>query len=444
MKNKATFISSAALWSVLFIVLVAAPLFLASIGHEGEYRGFWIEFGVGLGFVGLAMMGLQFMLTARSGKIGAPFGIDELLQFHAQAGYIAYFFIIAHFTILLFANPAWLDWLNPADSFIRALALGTVIILLTALIVFTRWIDKLGIPYEWWRASHGLLAFLILFIGLVHTLQVAHYVTELWQQVVWTGMTTGSMAFLVHTRVWRPYQSSKRPYRVLSLKKEADETWSVELEADGHDGIPFTAGQFAWVTFGNNAWKIRQHPFTFSSSAAHPRVIRFTIKELGDFTSEIGNLKPGTKAFLEGPYGNFILDSSSSKHNFFIVGGIGITPVMSILETKKDLEDPRKSTLIYGTPDLDQTPFMDELRALAAHAEVDLAVIHVLEEPPEGWDGETGLITDKLLERYTPDAVDEYEYYVCGPPPMMDVAEKTLRGWGVPVYKIHSERFNIV
>lgn len=87
---------------------------------------------------------------------------------------------------------------------------------------------------------------------------------------------------------------------------------------------------------------------------------------------------------------------------------------------------------------------MDELKALSAHPEVDLTVVHVLEEAPEGWDGETGLITDELLKKYTPDAVDEYEYYVCGPQPMMDVAEGTLRGWGVPVYKIHSERFNIV
>lgn len=52
-----------------------APLVIAVIGHEEESRGFWIEFGVGLGFVGLAMMGLQFVLTARYNRIGAPFGI---------------------------------------------------------------------------------------------------------------------------------------------------------------------------------------------------------------------------------------------------------------------------------------------------------------------------------------------------------------------------------
>lgn len=81
MRTKTTFLKSAFFWLTLFFVLVAAPLGLglALVGHQEESHGFMIEFGAGLGFAGLAMMGLQFLLTARYGKMGYLFGMDELL-----------------------------------------------------------------------------------------------------------------------------------------------------------------------------------------------------------------------------------------------------------------------------------------------------------------------------------------------------------------------------
>lgn len=58
MRTKTTFLKSAFFWLTLFFVLVAAPLGLELVGHQEESHGFMIEFGAGLGFAGLAMMGL--------------------------------------------------------------------------------------------------------------------------------------------------------------------------------------------------------------------------------------------------------------------------------------------------------------------------------------------------------------------------------------------------
>ncbi|REL33427.1 xylene monooxygenase [Rhodohalobacter sp. SW132] len=440
MKTRATFLRYAIKWLTLFLVLVIAPLGLAIIGHTEEYRGFWVEFGVALGFIGLAMMGLQFVLTARYSGIGAPFGLDELLQFHANAGYFAWGFIMGHFIILFLADSEFLKFLDPTVNLPRTLALSGAIIAITALIITTYWREKLNIFYEWWRASHGLLALFVVFVGTVHIMQVSFYVSEIWQQVLWVTMSVAAIGMLVHNRVWRPYQMKKRPWEIVSVTEEVDGTWSVELEPVGHDGMNFIAGQFIWITVGDSPFSLQQHPFTISSSAEQKN-IQLTIKELGDFTAEVGELEIGTTAFLEGPYGNFTLESSTSQHNAFIIGGIGVTPAMSMLRTLRDRGDQREVTVIYGTPSKELTPFYDEFRELSA--ELNLNVVHVLEEPDDSWDGETGFIDEDIMKRHLYDKISSSEFFICGPAPMMDVVEGTLNDWGVPVYRLHSERFNI-
>jgi predicted ferric reductase len=213
MRTRASFLTNAFKWLILFTVLVVAPLILAAVGHQEESRGFWIEFGVALGFIGLAMMGLQFVLTARYSKIGAPFGLDELLQFHGQAGYFGWVFIMGHFIILFLADSEFHAFLDPTVNLPRALALIGVIVALTALIATTHWREQMGLIYEWWRASHGLLALFVVFIGTVHILQVGYYVTDWWQITIWVGMSAAAISMLIHNRVWASiYNEEKALY----------------------------------------------------------------------------------------------------------------------------------------------------------------------------------------------------------------------------------------
>lgn len=441
MRTKIDFLRNAAAWLLLFLVLVIAPLFLAVVGHEHESRGFWTEFGVGLGFVGLAMMGLQFVLTARYSKIGAPFGIDELLQFHAQAGYIAWIFILGHFVILFLADSEFYAFLDPTVNFPRAVALGSVLIAVTALIALTHWRKQFGIIYEWWRLSHGLLALFVVFVGTVHILQVSFYVSELWQQVLWVGLSVAAIGMLLHNRVWRPMQMNKTPYKVVDVIEETSDIWSIELEPDGHTGMDFEAGQFVWITLGETPYSLQQHPFTISSAPEEKPRILLTVKELGDFTSEVKNIEPGTTAFIEGPYGNFTLSQGKKAHNIIIAGGIGITPAISMLKSLEFKKNRREVTLIYGTPSKSQTAFFDELNDLEEN--LNLNLVYVFEDPPKDWEGETGFIDEDILRRHIPEDYELCEFFICGPPPMMDVAEGILNKWGVPIHKVHSERFNI-
>lgn len=441
MRIRNTFIREVILWTGIYIIMVIVPLVFALVGHKENYRGFWIEFGVGLGFIGIALMGLQFILTARFKNIAAPFGTDALLNFHRQAGYIAFVFILGHVFILITANTNYLAFFDPRVNTPRAVALSLVIVLLTLLVALTIWRKNLKIPYEWWRISHAAFAFLILLIGLSHILMVGFYISEIWQKLLWIILTGTAMAMLIHVRIIKPYKMSNKPYRTINIKQNIKDVWTLEIEPVNHEGMTFEAGQFAWLTIGSTPFSMQQHPFSFSSSAVQAGRYSFTIKELGDFTSTIKHIENNTPVYVEGPYGAFTLTKKSNTA-FFIVGGIGITPVISMLRTLRDQGDNRPVVLLYGNPDVQSIAFGEELIDLKN--ELNLTIKHVIENPPDEWQGYEGFITDELIKKYIPENLESADYYVCGPEPLMDLAEITLRNSGVPVYKIHSERFNIV
>jgi predicted ferric reductase len=427
-------------WIGLYIALSALPLAAVLIRPLPPSRGFWVEFAVGLGFVALALLGLQFALTARFRRIAAPYGLDTLLHFHRQAGLVAFGLALAHPAILFVADPAFLAFLDPRAGVIRAGALWALLGCLVLVIGMTLWRQPLGLSYDWWRASHGILAFLVVFIGLVHVLRVGHYISVPWKQGLWVAATGSAMLLLVHARVIKPLRLRRTPYRVAEVRPERGESWTLVLEPVGHGGMHFEAGQFAWLTLGRSPFALEQHPFSFSSSAQRPRRLEFTIKELGDFTSTVGRVAPGTTAFLEGPYGAFTVDPHATGL-VFVAGGVGITPVLSILRTMRDTGDGRPVVLIYGSPEWEQVICREELEEL--EEEMTLKVVHVLERAPVGWQGEVGQIDQDVLLRHLPRDTAGVEYFVCGPEPMMDLVEPFLLERGVNLRRLNSERFNI-
>lgn len=429
-------------WLLAYLVLAVAPMVVAYAGPVPAPRGFWFEFSVGLGFVGLAMMALQFVLTGRFRSVAASAGLDSMLQLHRQLGLAAFFFILAHPLILFVTEPAYLAFLDPRVNLPRAVALSLVMAGLVLLIVTTIWRQPMKLTYEWWRSVHGLLALMVTFIGVVHILQVGHYVSTFWKQVLWVVITGGALMLLVNTRIIKPLRMIRKPWRVAEVRVERGDAWTLVLAPAGHAGLRFAPGQFVWLTLGDSPFTAQQHPFSISSSAERPARVHLTVKALGDFTARIGETKPGTTAFLEGPYGAFTPDPEPSRGITFIVGGVGITPVMSMLRTFRDRGDRRPLRLVYCNPSAERTLFYDELEAL--REQLDLTLVHVVEQPPAGWTGEVGMVTPDLIDRHLPANLRDFEYFVCGPEPMMDAVEPHLRHRGVPLTAIYSERFHIV
>jgi ferredoxin-NADP reductase len=125
-----------------------------------------------------------------------------------------------------------------------------------------------------------------------------------------------------------------------------------------------------------------------------------------------------------------------------IAGGIGVTPMMSMIRSLADRGDRRPVTLLYGSRDWDSITFREELEALQAR--LNLTVVHVLADPPSGWTGERGFITAEMFKRRLPSPYADHEYFICGPDVMMDAIEKALGELDVPLSKYHSERYSFV
>jgi ferredoxin-NADP reductase len=75
----------------------------------------------------------------------------------------------------------------------------------------------------------------------------------------------------------------------------------------------------------------------------------------------------------------------------------------------------------------------------------NLRVVRVLARPSDAWTGERGFVTAEMLMRYLPDPLyRHFQYFVCGPNPLMDAMEQALPSIGIPADRIHTERFDMV
>ncbi|WMJ73719.1 ferric reductase-like transmembrane domain-containing protein [Cytophagaceae bacterium ABcell3] len=432
-----------AFYMLLYIVICITPLFIAMAYTDLPARGFWMELSVALGFVGLTMLSLQFLLTARYRRITGPYGIDVILEFHRYISLVAIGFIIVHPLILFIKNSENLRLLLFWEAPLRAqmAVLATVSLILLAVLSLYR--KQLNIKYETWKISHGILAVIALIGALGHVLGVGYYLALPWKQFFWGGMFMATLSLLFYIRIGKPLQLIKRVYIVDEVIPEKGKCWTLVFRPDGHSGMKFRPGQFVWLTLGNSPFAIEDHPFSLSSSAERRDKVAVTIKELGDFTSTIKYVKPGMPAYLEGPHGAFVPNRHYEAKSFvFIVGGVGITPVMSMLRTFADIKFQRNILLIYANNTIEDITFYEELEELKK--KLDLTVVHVLTTPPEGWEGETGFVTPDLLDRHFPEDKEQRMYFLCGPPVMMNAVERALLKVKVPYENIEQEEFNLV
>lgn len=430
---------------VVYLALTLAPLLILLVGQRPPGRAFYRDFSVALGFAGLAMMALQFALTARFRFLKAPYGSDIVYFFHRQISLVAFVLILAHPLLLFVFDPQTLGLLNVFSAPWRARAAVTATLALIALVLISIFRKQWKIEYTQWRIWHGFLAAAAVGLGLVHAVLVGYYINTPAKQVLWVGYGLFWVGLLVWVRVIKPLLLLRRPYVIEEVRPERGSAWTLVMRPDGHRGFRFHPGQFAWITAGSSPFADAEHPFSISSSAEDPKRLSMTIKALGDFTSTVKDMQPGLRVYLDGAFGSFSVDRHPHARGFvFIAGGIGITPMMSMLSTLADRGDRRPLWLLYANRDWESVTFREELEALKQR--LDLRVIHFLEDPPADWQGETGYINAEKLARHLPPerAQNMYEMFICGPKPMMDAVEKALVQIKVPMGDFHSERFDMV
>lgn len=225
-------------------------------------------------------------------------------------------------------------------------------------------------------------------------------------------------------------------YEITLLERHlcADDVLHLVLERP--DGYEFKAGQWFRLTL-QTAEGPQTKTFSHASAPADPRVEMATRLSSSAFKRAMVDLVPGDTVTMLGPGGRFLLPEEADNV-VFLVGGVGITPVRSVL---RDMANRGRrfsdAVLVYGNRDESCEPFLDELSALRG---LGLRIVRVLERPPAGWGGETGFITAEMVSRHA-GAAGSGLYVIAGPPVMVTAMNQVLDELDVAVDRRLVESF---
>jgi predicted ferric reductase len=438
---------NAALWLAAYLLVVTAPMLLLLLGGDRvPGRGFVWDFSMALGYAALVMLGIQWVLTARFRRATLPFGIDIVYYFHRYLAVCAIAVLLLHVGLLMSEYPQALGSADPRRAPPHMTAGRVALALLGTVVLLALARRRLALEYDRWRMTHSALSVAAMVMALWHVFAAGYYLDLPWKRGLWVLHVAAWAAIVLHVRLLRPLRLSRQPWRVAEVRPEHEGVHTLVLEPMAGQRLRFAPGQFAWLTLRHSPWSMREHPFSVASSATRDDRVELSIKELGDFSRTIKEVQPGETAWLDGPYGSFTVDHHADSAGFvFIAGGIGIAPVMSMLRTLAERGDRRPLLLIYGNRVWERVAFREELERLQQR--LDLRVVHVLIEPPDGWTGEHGLITQELLARHlgtTKGECSDRQYFVCGPTEMTQAVESALAALGVEPRRVHSELFEWV
>jgi predicted ferric reductase len=427
-------------WLAALLAAAAVPP-VVLLANPVRYAAPPWAFAMALGYAGIAFVGLQFLLTARFKTIAMPFGIDLVYYFHRYLAIGGFALITAHAAIVAWRQPSLAGFDGEPEPHVLA---GWVAWALYAMLVFSSLFRlQVKLHYDRWRRVHAAAAVIAFGATGWHAWTSGRYLDAPGKRVIFAAAIGAWLLLLVWVRAIRPALVARRPWRVESVKPEVERVWSVALAPEGHAGLEFEPGQFAWVTVRVSPWAMREHPFSIASSAEQPERLEFTVKERGDFTRAVGRLQPGERVYVDAPYGAFSVDRHPDAAGFvFVAGGIGIAPVLSCLRTLADRGDPRPVVLYYANDTRERAAHAAEIESLRAR--MTLRVVHVLLHPPADWTGERGYVTREVLERHLPADRTGLEYFVCGPTAMTTLVERGLHELGVSAWHVRTELFDLV
>ena len=227
---------------------------------------------------------------------------------------------------------------------------------------------------------------------------------------------------------------------ITEIKEETHDVKTFRLSPSKR--IDFLPGQYCLVSFINNReFADEQRPFTFSSSPTEKNFIEITVKDMGGFTTALHRLAPGKRLLLDGPYGEKLnFDETVKENAVFLAGGSGITPFISAIRYSIAKNLQNKLLLIFSNRTEKDIIYREELSALNRD---NIKIVYALsDEIPEGWSGETGVISLEMIRRYVENPQEKL-WYICGPPKMIDAMKEILRSMEISEKNLRIESWQI-
>lgn len=388
---------------------------------------------------------MQFFFMGRSPLLESAFGLDRLAKIHKWNGYITITLILTHatFIIVAYAIQAKVSVVTQTVDFfvqfpdIRNAQLA--LILFCTIVGTSIYIVRKRLRYEFWYLVH-LLTYAAIILAWGHQLYFgADFAVAANRPFVnyWYALYAFVFGNLLFFRFLRPiYRTIKYGFYVESVKPENKDVNSIYISGRNIDRLKVQAGQFFIIRFLTPQLWWQPHPFSISRTP-HANTVRLSIKELGDFTRLIKNVQPGTKMFIEGPYGIFTTKRIKGNKVLFIAGGIGITPIRTLVEATA--KTGKNIILLFSNKTKDDIVFQSEFDTLAAQYHFPVIYYNAVEH---GTTEAEGRLNQDRLKLMVPDII-EREIFLCGPPGMMKGVRSMLNNLAVPKDRIYFEEFTL-
>lgn len=439
--------SGAALWALLLFV---TALWVAGGGLSdvGTIAGFVTTFGRLTGLIASALLLVQVFLMARVPWVEKAWGQDELVRTHRLVGFTSFTLMLTHIVLITIgyaaASPAGL-WSTIVDftlnypGMLLAIA-GTLALCLVVATSIKK--ARATLRYESWHLIH-LYGYLGAGLALPHQLWTGQdFLRSTAAAVFWWSLYAATLAAVLVWRIAVPFVRSRRSdLRVVEVRADAPDVTTVTLTGNRLDRLGAQAGQFFnWRFLDGPGWT-RANPYSLSAAPTGD-TLRITVKHLGDGSSRLAHLRPGTRALIEGPYGRLHPGVRTRRKVLLLGAGIGITPMRALLEAlPADADD---ITVVHRVGDRADLVLADEIAALAAGRGARYAVIEGHRVPGrDSWLPAQAAHLDDVegLVQVVPD-VAERDVYLCGAPAWMAAAERAVRAAGVPAESVHIEHFS--
>jgi predicted ferric reductase len=430
----ASLVARTVLWGALLINLAIVWFLFFTAGTP--VKNGVIETGKFIGLHVALVMILQLVLIARIPWLDRRVGMDQLTSWHRWTGFTLFWLLVLHVGFIitgyakLYSTGIVAQTISLAGSIPVLLGMAAFLLIVMIAVVSARYARR-RLSYETWHALH-IAVYVVIVLALIH--QLYEQTTFRGSPVAtayWWLLWTVAIGALIAGRVVLPLiRNARHRFRVAAVVPESDDVVSVHVTGRDLDRLPARAGQFfLWRFPGHNPWW-QVNPFSMSS-APNGRSLRLTAKAVGATSAGLRNLPVGTRVFAEGPYGAFTAVQRTRENSLLIAGGVGITPIRSLLE---DL--PGHIIVLYRVRSGADAVLLPELQQLAS---MRGAQIHVL--PGRTSSGNTPLAPEALLAG-VPDIRDR-DVYVCGPEPMTKAVLQSLRALKVPRGQVHAERFRL-
>lgn len=412
----------------------------------GGGPGVSIALGRICGLLAVYLVLWQLVLIGRVKFLEKIWGLDRLAIWHHLNGLFSWVFIFLHPLFLIighgqvnesgFFSQAFdflFNWDDLASAWL-ALAVFLLIIILSLGAI------KKKIKYEAWYIIH-LLSYLAIIWAFEHQLELGTDLQNFIFAVYWYLLYVFAVGLLLYYRFLMPlYLFFRQRFVVAGLEEEGEGVISIYIKGRDLKNFFWQGGQFANFRFLSPSLAWESHPFSFSS-AHNQESIRITVKSLGDFSGSLKEgLRIGTPVLIDGPHGVFIKKRTTNKKIALLAGGIGITPIRSLLEQGLLEDGGFRFSLFYCGARQTDLIFRKELEDFSLKYPGRLALHYILSREPQ-WFGEKGRLDEEKIKRLLPN-FKEYDFYLCGPPQMIKNIKKILRRLGIKAAKIYYEKFS--